>query len=60
MKILLALILIVPFILLGGWITMLCFGALSHIFNAPNLAIGFWPSLLAGLIINLLIGSRSK
>lgn len=54
------LILIIPFALLGGWIWMLGLGALSHIFDVPNLAIGFWQSVLVAFIVNLLIGGGVK
>jgi len=47
-------IIVLPLFLLGGWIVMLCLGALAHIFGIWNLAIGFWPSLLVGIILSIL------
>jgi len=54
--ILLVLIFLVPIFLLNGWIVMLCLGALSHIFGFTAIAIGFWPSVVVGIIIFILIG----
>lgn len=50
------LLLVVPLFLLGGFIWMICLGALSHIFDIPKLAIGYWPSVLVGVIFSLLFG----
>lgn len=64
MKLLTILILIVlvvvPVILMGGFIWMILLGALSHIFNVPNLAISFWQSVLVSLIFSLIFGSLGK
>jgi hypothetical protein len=49
-----AAIIIAPFVLLGGWIVMLCLGALAHIFAVATLAIGFWQSCLVALILEIL------
>lgn len=49
--------LLAPAVLFGGWVTMLCLGALAHIFSASTLAIAFWPSVLVSLIIGILFGS---
>jgi len=49
-----AAIIIAPFVLLSGWIVMLCLGALAHIFVLPWLAIGFGPSCLVALIFAVL------
>lgn len=48
---------IVPAVLFGGLVWMLALGALSHIFNVPNLAIGYWQSVLVSLIFALLFGA---
>jgi hypothetical protein len=50
----LAAIIIAPFVLLGGWVAMLCFGALAHIFGLAALSIGFWQSCLVALILEIL------
>lgn len=47
-------LILAPFILLGGWIVMLCLGALAHIFVVPALAIGFWQSTLVSVILAIL------
>lgn len=44
-----------PCVLLGGWITMLCLGALAHIFGQAWLAIAFWPSILVDIILSVLL-----
>lgn len=44
---------------LGGWVTMLCLGALAHIFGLHFLAIGFWPSCLVSFILGLLFRGGS-
>jgi len=49
-------VLVVAGLLLGGLVWMLGLGILAHIFNAPNLAVGFWQSLLAGIVVNILLG----
>lgn len=49
-------LILAPAVLFGGWITMLCLGALASIFDAPNLAIGYWSSVLVSLILWLLVG----
>lgn len=54
--VLVAAAILAPFVLLGGWVTMLCFGALAHIFGAAALSIGFWPAVLVSLILTLLLG----
>lgn len=51
---LLAAIIIFPFVLLGGWIVMLCLGALAHIFGVAALSIGFWQSCLVALILEII------
>lgn len=43
-----------PFVLLGGWIVMLCLGALASIFGVAALAIGFWQSVLVSIILSIL------
>ena len=52
--------LVAPAILFGGWITMLCLGALAHIFSVPTLAIAYWPSVLVDVILFLLFGSVGR
>jgi hypothetical protein len=47
-------LIIIPFVLLGGWIVMLCLGALAHIFGWTALAIGFWQSTLVAVILEIL------
>lgn len=42
--------------LLSGWLFMLMLGALASLFAAENLAIGFWPSLGLGVLMNLVFG----
>lgn len=42
--------------LLAGFIWMLCLGALSHIFDAPQLAISYWQSVCVAIIFSLLFG----
>jgi hypothetical protein len=49
-----AAVIILPFVLLGGWVVMLCLGALAHIFGAVALSIGFWQSCLVALILEIL------
>lgn len=41
--------------LLNGFLWMVALGALSHIFNVPNLAIGYWSSVLVAFIGNIVI-----
>lgn len=48
---------LIPAFLLGGWVTMLCLGALAHVFSVPELAISFWHSVLVSMIIGLLFGN---
>jgi hypothetical protein len=52
----LASIIILPIVLFGGWIVMLCLGALAHIFGpaATFLAVGYWQSCLVALIFAVL------
>jgi hypothetical protein len=47
---------LVPALLCGGWIIMLCLGALAHIFGVAGLAIAFWPSVLVSVILGVLFG----
>ena len=42
--------------LLSGFVWMIGLGILSSIFHAPNLAIGYWQSVLVAFIVNLLLG----
>jgi hypothetical protein len=49
-------LLLAPFLLLSGWIVMLCLGALAHIFGVAALAIGFWQSTLVSVILAILFG----
>lgn len=49
-------IIAIPFWLLWGLIWMLGLGVLADIFNAPNLAIGYWQSVLVGFIVAVLLG----
>jgi len=64
MKVLITLIavaaILAPAFLIGGWVTMLCLGALAHIFHATALAIAFWPSVLVTFIMGILFGSVSS
>lgn len=46
--------------LIGGFIWMICLGALSHIFDIPKLAIGYWPSVLVAVIANFLLGAARR
>lgn len=41
------------------WILMLVLGGLSHMFNVPALAIGFWPCVLISILLNI-IGSAFR
>lgn len=54
LALIIAAVIIAPFVLLGGWIVMLCLGALAHIFVVPALAIGFWQSVLVSVILSIL------
>lgn len=47
---------VVVALLLSAWITMLTLGGLAHIFQAPNLAIDYPHSFLAGICIGILSG----
>jgi hypothetical protein len=49
-----AALIVAPFVLLGGWIVMLCLGALAHIFGIVALSVGFWQSCLVSLILAIL------
>lgn len=54
--VILVILLTVGLVFLGGFIWMVCLGALSHIFDAKKLAIGFWPSVLVSVIASALLG----
>lgn len=43
-----------PFVLFGGWVVMLCLGALAHIFGVAALAISYWASVLVSIILSIL------
>lgn len=61
MKLIIIMLYFAFLVLLGGFIWMICLGALSHIFGFEKLAIAFWPSVLVSLIFNILLGrSRSN
>lgn len=47
-------LMVLPFVLFGGWIVMLCLGALASIFGVAALAIGFWQSVLVSVILSIL------
>lgn len=51
---------VVSAFLFGGFIWMICLGALAHIFNAPSLAISFWKSVVVGVIFAVLFGGISR
>lgn len=46
--------------LLGGLIWMVGLGLLAQIFQAPNLAIGYWQSVVVAVIVSLLFGGFSS
>lgn len=46
-----------PIFLFSGWVWMLGLGGLSHIFGVPELAIGYWQSVVVAMIISILIGA---
>jgi uncharacterized MnhB-related membrane protein len=55
-----ALILAAWLALILGSVWMICLGILSHIFNAPDLAIGYWHSVVVAFIANLLLGIAAR
>lgn len=52
--VLLTILIIIGFILLAGLIWMIGLGFLASIFQAPNLAIGYWESVAVALIFSVL------
>lgn len=54
-------IFVAAFTLIGGLIWMLGLGVLAHIFNNPDLAIGYWQSVVLAVFVNLILaGIQSR
>ena len=43
-------------ILFAGLVWWIGLGILAGIFHAPNLAIGYWQSVVAALVVNIMLG----
>ena len=56
LAILAILVLLVGVFLFSGFVWMICLGALAHIFNVPDLAIGYWASVVVAIIFSALFG----
>ncbi len=46
--------------LISGLLWMIGLGVLSHIFQQPNLAIGYWHSVMVAFVVNLLLGGFTR
>jgi len=54
--ILLFIVLFAAAILFAGLVWWIGLGILAGIFQAPNLAIGYWQSVVAALVVNIMLG----